>query len=165
MIKFTLKQILIFSALVWSAFIGITLYVPPEEVFHFINPISMALAVVVIMVYGRGALDAFRSQDGVTLPHLLTFGVVLNWTGLIIRMARWYLTGSHPSVSFDLEFWFYNLGLWISIWAGLFLLGAAGLTGREYKTGTLTVIFLLIFGFLTWLGFADLVVIQKALGY
>lgn len=155
--NYTLNQVMVFSGIVWTVFLTLTTVFLPTSIFHIINPLAIAIGVVLIIVYGEGLLDAWRyRKQGVTPAHLLTIGVVLNWTGMIIRMARWYVTGQHPSVLFDLDFWFYNLGLWMSIWGGLFLIGAAGVVAKPYRFSTLLVIFILIVVALTFTDYAGM---------
>lgn len=151
--NFSLRQVLGFIGVMCILGVVTSFLVPPMVVFHITNPLAIALGVVLIWVYGRGITDAFRNRtETVTPAHLLTFGVVLNWIGMTVRMGRWYFTGEHPSVQDNVDFWIYNFGLWVSIWAGLFLLGASKLSVPNVKPGTLLVVFFTIFGFLMWLG-------------
>jgi hypothetical protein len=150
-IKFNLRTILAISALVWSVFLGLSVVFPPGTMFHILNPIAIATCVIMIMTYSPVIKDAWRNRtEGITPAHLLGFGITLNWVGLAIRMIRWYITGTEPSVTWDIEFWFYNFGLWISVWAGLFLYGAASLATKPRKISTLFSIFFLVVAVLAW---------------
>jgi hypothetical protein len=155
MYKLSLSQILIFTAVVWLAYFGITYILPPEEVFHVLNPTIISLAIVLVIVFSRGLFDIFKHVDfrtAVAEPaHLLIFGIILDWIGMIIRMGRWYFLNKHPIVSYDVEFWIYNFGVWMSVWAGLFLFGAASIAVRPFKLSTLVVLFLVIFALLFYL--------------
>lgn len=149
--KFSISQVLGFIGVMWILGFITSFLVAPMTIFHITNPLAIALGVILIWVYGRGVIDAFKSEE-VSPAHLLTFGVVLNWIGMTVRMGRWYIAGAHPAVQDNLDFWLYNFGLWISIWAGLFLIGASKLSVPNIKPSTLLVVFLLVFGFLMWLG-------------
>ena len=132
---------------------GSSLLFTPVQMFHIINPIAIALGVIIIIVYSPGWIDAWKNKfETITPAHLLTFGVSLNWLGMTIRMGRWYYTGSNPDDDFDQ--WFYNLGLWISIWAGIFLIGAAQMVTKPYKIDTLIVIFASVLALLLYLSYA-----------
>lgn len=156
MYRFTINQLLWFTGAIWSVFAAITYFWSPEFIFHLINPISIALGAVLILVYSSGLWqlikDPEKRKQGISPAHLLTFGVTLNWIGMVTRMARWYFTGQHPAVMFNAEFWFYNFGLWVSIWGGLLLLGAASLAIKPFKGTTMIAVFLVVFAFLFWLG-------------
>jgi hypothetical protein len=154
----SIKNLLISMLVVLSAGIGISFLFTPVEMFHFINPLAMALGLVILIVYSGGWIDAWRNRfQNITPAHFLTFGVTLNWLGLIFRLGRWYFTNEHPTGHPE-AFWIYNLGLWISIWAGVFLIGAAQLVTNAYKTSTLIVVFLAIFAFLVWIDYTHILV-------
>lgn len=142
----SMKSVVWFSLVVWWGFAYLSYILPNSIIFHLLNPISIAIGILLILVYGRGLMDALYNHNQITPAHLLTFGVTINWSGMIWRMARWYITGEHPAVSSEIDFWVYNIGLFTSIWAGLFLLGAAKLVeGTKFRGSTLAVIFFLIF--------------------
>ena len=131
----------------------------PHQMFHFLNPLSLSLGVIVLIVYSGGWVDAWKNRfDTITPAHMLTFGVSLNWLGFMIRLGRWYFTNSEPAGG--ISQWFYNVGLWVSIWAALFLIGAAQLVTKPYKTDTLVVIFLMVFALLATIDFTDILVLD-----
>lgn len=153
--RFSIKQLIWFTGIVWSIFAVIAIVIPSSMVFHLINPISIALGVVLVMVYSAGLIQLLKEgpwSSVITPAHLLTFGITLNWVGMIVRMARWFVTGEHPSVVSDIDFWIYNFGLWVSIWAGTFLLGAASVAIKPFKVSTMLTIFLIVFSFLLYWG-------------
>jgi hypothetical protein len=90
----------------------------------------------------------------------LILGVMVSGTGLLTRMARWYLTSEHEAAHSELEFWFYNTGIWFGVWGGIFLLGAASVAVKNFNIGTLVVIFLAIFGVLLYVDLANINIIQ-----
>lgn len=149
--RFSLQQLLLFTLIVWSIFTIISIIIPNSLVFHLLNPISIAMGVLLVIVYSSGLINLLKTgSNGASPAHLLTIGVALNWLGMIIRMARWFVTGEHPAVTSDIDYWFYNFGLWISIWAGMFLLGAANIAVKPIRISTMVTIFLLVCGFLLY---------------
>jgi hypothetical protein len=143
--KFSLNSILGFTAVFWTVFAGLSLVFSPATIFHILNPISIASGVALIITYAPAIRDAWENRsEGVSPAHMLAIGIALNWIGLVIRMMRWYITGASPATTWDLEFWFYNFGLWVSIWAALFIYGAASLVTPGRKLSTMLAIFLFI---------------------
>lgn len=75
----------------------------------------------------------FGVGPGLSAGHLLTFGIMVNWLGFIGRLGRWYISGAHPTESYEL--WFYNIGLWVSVVGGWLLTGAVAAnnwSGRKW---------------------------------
>ena len=98
---------------------------PPENIFHCLDAFAISAGVVVIASYVPALQDAWRNHLDITPSHLLAFGVVTNWFGLIIRLGRWYVAGEVPQhTAHAIEPWAYNIGLWISTCGAFLLVGA-----------------------------------------
>ena len=96
---------------------------PPSNIFHCLDAFAISSGAIIITAYVPALRDAWRSD--ITPSHLLAFGVITNWVGLMIRLGRWYVTGEIPQHTIhDIEPWAYNVGLWISICGALMLVGA-----------------------------------------
>lgn len=122
----TVKALALILAVLWSLFAVITYVLPPNHVFHFLNAWALAASAITISAYWPGVIEIWRRRaDGITPAHLLTFGVVTNWTGLTVRLGRWYVTAHEPAT--DLSQWAYNVGLWVSICAAFCLIGVVAL--------------------------------------
>ena len=157
--KITLKYLFWTMTTVLLVGTGTSFLFTPVHMFHCLNPLAMALGIVILIVYSPGWVDAWKNRfESITPAHLLTFGVSLNWLGFIVRLGRWYFTAAEPANG--MPQWFYNVGLWVSIWAGLFLIGAAQLVTKPYRVSTLISIFLMVFALLFAIDFTDILVLD-----
>lgn len=82
----------------------------PVHSFWLVNMLLIATGLGLVTAYGNAIWDALRNyRRGLTAGHLLTFGIIFNWIGLVARQTGWYLTGQPPQ---DYIFiWTVSLGL------------------------------------------------------
>jgi len=138
----TVKTLLGLLALLLPGVLA-TVYISPQELFHYIHPLTISISILVVLVYFIGAIESWSSNGHKLTPaHILTLGIILNWIGFSIRIGRWFFTQDEPD--FPFEYGYYNLGLWLSTWAGIFMLAAAGLVVKRPKILTLLVAFVSI---------------------
>jgi hypothetical protein len=134
--------------IIWTFFAVITVTVPQGVVFHILDAVIIASGLMVLYVFMPGLVDAWRKRSNhIQAAHLLTLGIVSNWIGTVIRLARWYVTDADPSIfgphcslckgveEIGYAQWAYNIGMWISITAAFVLVGAVALTDLNWTGG------------------------------
>jgi hypothetical protein len=131
----TTKSLIAALIVLWVAFAALTFFIPAPHVFHCINAIAIAAGATTIYAYAPSVREAWRHRDrGISDGTMLALGVVTNWTGLLIRLGRWYVTDATP-VADGIAAWAYNVGLWISICGAALLVGALASSPPEWSRG------------------------------
>jgi len=143
----SLKNILLCTLAIIIPGALVNYLLPATILFHLINPLAVALAIVVLITYGRGLIISLCiEQNPISPAHILIIGIMLNWIGIIARTGRWFFIEAEPIFSFDYAF--YNVGLLLSILSALFLLWAAHVVVRVPSRPVQVIIASVVAGFL-----------------
>lgn len=128
------RQLIVTLGLLWAAFAIITFNVPTNQVFHCLNAIVVSAGLITIAAYAPGLRDVWRSRSkGLSDGQLLVLGVVVNWSGFTVRLARWYVTDAVP-IAGGTAAWAYNVGLWISVCGAALLVGALAISEPPWSS-------------------------------
>lgn len=119
-------------AITIAVFAGVSYGLAADHVFHVLNAVAISVSLITVIAYIPALYDAWRLRANHILPgHLLAIGIVTSWTGLAIRLSRWFFTETEPTIGF--EQWEYNIGLWFTILAAGFLISAVALTDPQWS--------------------------------
>jgi len=136
----TTRQFVWGMLVIWVALGFATVFMPQEFVFDYLTSMGIAAGLIVILVFTPVVVDAWRSEGSLQPGHMLALGIVANWTGLAIRLQRFYVSTEHPAWS-AFPSWAYNFGLWLTLTASGLMVGSVALTDPPWTAYRMWAIF------------------------